>query len=105
MVSIEVDPTLKEDQILEGLSREVMRKIQQARKNADLKLDARIELSLFIDGKLLEAVQTHEKTLKEETLTVSLTYAASADAVKGTHTEIVTDVEEGKIAIGLTVKG
>jgi isoleucyl-tRNA synthetase len=36
LVSIEVDPTLNDDQILEGLSREVMRKIQQARKNADL---------------------------------------------------------------------
>jgi len=103
-VSIEVDPTLEEDQILEGLSREVMRKIQQARKNADLKLDARIELSLFVEGKLLEAVKTHEETLVEETLTVSLTYAASAEAVKGTHTEVVTDVEEGKIGIGITVK-
>jgi isoleucyl-tRNA synthetase len=103
-VSIEVDPTLGEDQILEGLSREVMRKIQQARKNADLRLDARIELSLFLEGKLLDAVKTHEQTLKDETLTVALTYAASADAVKGTHTEIVSDVEEGKIGIGLTVK-
>jgi isoleucyl-tRNA synthetase len=58
-VSIEVDPTLSEEQILEGLSREVMRKIQAARKNADLKMDARIELTLFLEGKLLEAAKTH----------------------------------------------
>ncbi len=103
-ISIEVDSTLNEEQILEGLSREVMRKIQQARKNADLKLDARIELSLFVEGKLLEAVKAHEATVISETLAVKLSYAATAESVQGTHTEIVTDLEEGKIAIGLTVK-
>lgn len=103
LVSIEVDPTLNDDQILEGLSREVMRKIQQARKNADLKLDARIELCLFVDGKLLEAVKAHEETVKSETLTTKLTYASSAETVIGTHTEIATDIEEGKVGIGLKV--
>lgn len=103
LVSIEVDATLNEDQILEGLSREVMRKIQQARKNADLKLDARIELSLFVDGKLLEAVKAHESTLTSETLTTKLTYAASPESVTGTHTEVATDIEEGKVGIGLKV--
>ncbi len=102
-VSIEMDTTLTEEQILEGLSREVMRKIQQARKNADLKLDARIELSLFLEGKLLEAVKAHEATLKDETLTVKLVYAATADGVHGTHCETVTDIEEGSVSIGLKV--
>ena len=103
LISIEVDPTLTEEQILEGLSREVMRKIQQARKNADLKLDARIELSLFVDGKLLEAVKAHEETVKSETLTLKLTYASTAEAVTGTHTEVATDIEEGKVGIGIKV--
>ena len=102
-VSIEADTTLTEEQILEGLSREVMRKIQQARKNADLKLDARISLSLFVEGKLLEAVKAHEATLKEETLATQLSYVASETLVTGTHTE-VADIEEGKIGIGITVK-
>jgi isoleucyl-tRNA synthetase len=104
LISIEVDSTLTDEQILEGLSREVMRKIQQARKNADLKLDARIELSLFVDGKLLEAVKAHEETVKSETLTVALTYAASAESVTGTHTEVATDIEEGKVGIGIKVR-
>ena len=103
LISIEVDPTLTEEQILEGLSREVMRKIQQARKNADLKLDARIELSLFVEGKLLEAVKVHETILMNETLTLKLTYALSADVLTGTHTEVATDVEEGHVGIGIKV--
>ena len=103
LISIEADTTLTEEQILEGLSREVMRKIQQARKNADLKLDARITLSLFVDGKLLEAVKAHESTVRAETLSTSLHYASSSGAVTGTHTEIVSDLEEGQIGIGITV--
>lgn len=101
-VSIEVDPSVDEDQLLEGLSREVMRKIQQARKNADLKLDARIELNLFVDGKLLDAVKAHESTLTSETLTKKFNLCASEAAVTGAHVE-QADIEEGKIKIGLSV--
>ena len=104
-VSIEVDPTLEEDQILEGLSREVMRKVQQARKNADLKMDARIELTLFVEGKLLEATRAHESTLKSETLCERLIYVASAAELRGTHTEVASDVEEGPVGVGLRVIG
>jgi isoleucyl-tRNA synthetase len=103
LVSIEVDTSLSDEQILEGLSREVMRKVQQARKNADLKLDARIHLSIHCDGKLLEAVKAHEATLKSETLAQSLVYAANADAVTGKHKETATDIEEGQVTIGITV--
>jgi isoleucyl-tRNA synthetase len=103
LVSIEVDSTLTDEQILEGLSREVMRKIQQARKNADLRLDARIELSLFVDGKLLDAVKAHESTLKSETLTLKLSYVSSPEAVTGSHTEVATDIEEGNVGIGIKV--
>ena len=102
-VSIEADITLHEEQILEGLSREVMRKIQQARKNADLKLDARISLNLFVEGKLLEAVKAHETTVISETLSTELTYAKSEDSLTGTFTEVVSDLEEGKIGIGIKV--
>lgn len=101
-VSIEVDPSVSDEQLLEGLSREVMRKIQQARKNADLKLDARIELSLFVDGKLLDAVKAHESTLTSETLTKKFSLVSSESQVTGAHVE-QADIEEGKIKIGLTV--
>jgi isoleucyl-tRNA synthetase len=104
-VSIEVDPTLSEEQILEGLSREVMRKIQAARKNADLKMDARIELTLFVEGKLLEAAKIHEATLKAETLCSTLTYVAAKEELRGTHVEVATDVEEGPVGVGLKVLG
>lgn len=102
LVSIEVDPSLSEEQILEGLSREVMRKIQQARKNADLDLDARIDLCLWIEGKLLQAAQAHEAVLKAETLCAKLTYVGSKDALRGQHVEVAEDVEEGLVGVGIT---
>jgi hypothetical protein len=80
-----------------------MRKIQQARKNADLKMDARIELTLFVEGKLLEAAKAHEATLRSETLCEKLSYVTSEASLKGSHTEVATDVEEGPVGIGLTV--
>jgi isoleucyl-tRNA synthetase len=94
-----------EEQILEGLSREIMRKVQQARKNADLNLDARIELSLFVEGRLLAAAKTHEALLKSETLTTRLSYASSKESLTGSHIETATDVEEGLIGIGIRVIG
>ena len=102
-VSIEVDTSLSDEQILEGLSREVTRKVQQARKNADLKLDARIGLCLFAEGKLLEAIRTHEKTLTSETLANTLEYASTRTAVHGQFLETTSDIEEGEVTIGITV--
>ena len=103
LVSIEVDPTLTEEQVLEGLSREIMRKIQQARKNADLRLDARIELTLHVEGKLLDAAKAHEAVLMSETLTRKLAFVQTREALTGTHIEVATDVEEGPVGIGLRV--
>jgi isoleucyl-tRNA synthetase len=100
LISIEVDPTLNEDQVLEGLSREVMRKIQQARKNANLKLDTRIDLTLYLTGKLLSSAKAHEATLKSETLCQSLTYVDTATAVRGSHVETITDLEDGEMTLG-----
>lgn len=102
LVSIEVDASVDEDQLLEGLSREVMRKIQQARKNADLKLDARINLHLYVNGKLLQAIQAHESTLITETLTHKLVLTQSPEQVQGSHLE-QADIDEGPIKIGITV--
>ena len=102
IVSIEVDPTVTEEQIREGLVREVMRKIQAARKNADLRLDAKIDLHLACDSSLLEAVNAHKEMLMSETLTAKLTTLEADKAVKGSHTEEI-DLDGAVLKIGLSV--
>lgn len=101
VVSIEVDPTVTPEQEQEGLAREVMRKIQAARKAADFRLDDKIALQLACEGALLEAVKAHQKTLMAETLTQDLKLLTAAQAPAGSHTESV-DIDGQKLSIGVT---
>jgi isoleucyl-tRNA synthetase len=101
VVSIEVDPTVTPEQEQEGLAREVMRKIQAARKAADFRLDDKIALQLACDGALLDAVKAHQKTLMAETLTQDLKLLTAAQTPAGSHTESV-DIDGQKLSIGVT---
>ncbi len=98
IVSIELDPTVTEEQKLEGLSREVLRKVQQARKNAKLNLNDRIVLELSLSGELLAAAQAHQRTIASEALALSVSFVSQP---KGSHTESV-EIEEGVIGVGLS---
>ena len=64
----ELTPALKR----EGMMREVIRAVQNARKEADLQVDDRIHLSLKTDDKELnKAVEEHLSTIEAETLGVA----------------------------------
>jgi isoleucyl-tRNA synthetase len=100
MVSIELDPTVNREQLLEGLAREVIRKVQQARKNADFMLDDRIRLELGCPGDLAEAVNVHREMIQNETLATEFLLT---EAPAGKHVESV-DLDEGTVRIGVTPK-
>lgn len=68
-----LDTTIDEPLHKEGLVREVMRYIQNARKQAGLNVDDRIELSLVTEDKLLsDAVNESKDEIKQETLALQL---------------------------------
>ncbi|MEM9491070.1 MAG: DUF5915 domain-containing protein, partial [Myxococcota bacterium] len=100
LVSIELDPTVSDEQIREGLSREIVRRIQIARKNADLQLDDRIAVQLRCADDLAEAARAHGDTIKEGTLAVSLDLVA--DEPTGTFSESV-DIDGKSLDIALSV--
>ena len=56
----------------EGLARDVIRAIQQARKDADLDVSDRIKLTLTADDDVLTAVAEHSELVKSETLTLEI---------------------------------
>ena len=57
----------------EGLAREVIRQVQNARKVQDLKVDDRINLKLATKDKdLIQAINDFNKQIKQETLAVNL---------------------------------
>jgi isoleucyl-tRNA synthetase len=62
----------------EGLARDVVRAVQQARKDADLNVSDRIATEISGEIDVLEAIRAHEELVKAETLTLELKLIESA---------------------------
>jgi len=74
VLDTELTPALKR----EGMMREVVRNVQNARKQADLNVDDRIKLSLSTtDEDLRKAIDEHLDTIAEETLAKSVEFDRS----------------------------
>ena len=67
----------------EGLARDVVRAIQQARKDAGFEVSDRIKTELTAEADVLEAVRAHEELVKNETLTLEISLLESS-ALKST---------------------
>jgi isoleucyl-tRNA synthetase len=76
--AVALDLTIDDDLLREGRSREIVHAVQNARKNAGLQVEDRIDLRLDGDTPLLEAALAHESYLVGETLAVNLTIGESA---------------------------
>jgi isoleucyl-tRNA synthetase len=68
----------------EGLAREVVRAVQEARKQAGLEVSDRISLELAGDDELLAAAREHESYIAGETLATSVGYGADGAGEKAT---------------------
>lgn len=101
IVSIQVDPTVTPEQEREGLAREVMRKIQAARKAADFQLDDRIRLEIACDQALMDAIRTHENLILGETLTQQFALHDVSGQPTGKHIE-TADIDGQTLKIGVT---
>lgn len=76
MISTDITPELRR----EGLMREVIRFVQNARKDAGLNVDDRINLVLEAeDGELAEAIAEHNETISRETLASNLETSGEAE--------------------------
>jgi len=64
----------------EGLAREVVHAVQNARKAAGLAVEDRIALTLGGDAELLDAARAHELYVTGETLATRVEYADGAGA-------------------------
>jgi isoleucyl-tRNA synthetase len=67
-----------EELAAEGLARDVIRAIQQARKDADFDVSDRIKTVLSGDAFVVAAISAHEELVKSETLTLELSLLESA---------------------------
>jgi isoleucyl-tRNA synthetase len=92
-VALELD--LDDELRREGLAREVVRAVQEARKQAGLEVSDRIALELGGDDELLEAAREHEAYIAGETLATSVGYAADGAGERAT-------IEGRELRIGVT---
>src|SRR5204863_9526863 len=69
-LSLELDDELRR----EGLAREIVHAVQNARRDAGLEITDRIDLTLAGDPDLLEAAQAHQDYLAGEVLATSVSY-------------------------------
>ena len=86
---------LDDELLREGLAREVVHAIQNARKAAGLNVEDRIALTLGGDSSLLDAVRAHEPYVTGETLATSLSFDGDS---AGEHS---AQIEGRALAIGV----
>lgn len=101
--SIVLDTKLTEELRLEGLMRELIRNVQQARKQADLQVDDRIELCLQTESGNISKVIKDKKLMEivaHETLTARVTDNLSG----GFSSEVKLEGESLKIALKKAAK-
>ena len=86
---------LDDDLIREGHAREVVRAVQNARKESGLEITDRIDLKLGGDPELLDAARAHEDYVTGETLATSVAYETEPFGA-----EVTVDGRELVIAVG-----
>ena len=90
-----VTPELAE----EGVARDLVRAVQQARRDADLQVTDRIELAVSGTPAVLAAARAHEALIAGETLATS--YTVGEEAPEGATEVVVGDGEKGTISLRL----
>ncbi len=80
--AVALDTQLDEALRREGLAREVVHAVQNARKATGLQVEDRIELRLEGDAELLAAARDHDDYLAQETLAVSVRFDGAAGATE-----------------------
>ena len=93
-LALELDDELRR----EGLAREIVHAVQNARKQAGLDVSDRIALTLGGDDDLVEAARAHEDYIAGETLATSVAY-------DGDGLETAASIEGRELAIGIEKKG
>ena len=85
----------------EGLARDVVRAVQQARREAGLEVSDRIALTLAGDEEVRRAVQTHAGLIQSETLTAALSFEETGWIGPGLNVAMVGQGQKVGLVVSL----
>ena len=80
-ISIDMDCTLNEQLLSEGLAREVVNRIQKSRREEGFNVVDRIQLTIHASEALLKAIQDNREYVMSETLTTDLIESDTAQSL------------------------
>ena len=87
-LTVALDVTISEDLRKEGIARELVNRIQNARKDAGLEVTDKIQLQVLKSEELEASVKANDTYIKDETLTKSLVFVDTLE--NGTDIEFDT---------------
>ena len=91
---------LDEELVAEGLVREVVRRVQEMRKEMDLDLEERVALSIGLDEVGRDRLTRHLDHLKEEVRADDVSFEVPGGTAEG-GMERTWDIDGSKVVIGL----
>ncbi len=99
---VQLDIEISKDLEDEGLARDIVRAIQQNRKDANLNISDHINLKIFSENpRSLEVTKSFEKYIKEQVLGDALTYASDEESVKNSAKFFFKNtLEDGIMIVG-----
>ena len=97
--TVALDTTLTEELIVEGMARDLVRTLQVLRKDAGLRVEQRISLSILSKGKLMQKVlKEHINKITEDTLTKDF----SVEKIENPILEKEIDINDEAVTIQIS---
>jgi isoleucyl-tRNA synthetase len=96
-----LDTEVTDELTCEGLARDVVRHVQQARRDADLVVTDRIKLTVDGDEAVLDAIRIHEAHVAGQVLAADIVYGDPAGSPDGGATAVT--IEGAQLQFSLTV--
>ncbi|NBV07059.1 MAG: hypothetical protein EBS06_07505 [Proteobacteria bacterium] len=102
---VQLDIEVTKDLEDEGIARDIIRAVQQNRKDADLNISDHINLKIFsTNSRILEAARTFEKYISNQVLADSLTQEKNVEAIKTcAKFSFENKLDDGNLTVGFNL--
>lgn len=101
---IQLDIEVTKDLEAEGIARDIVRAIQQNRKEADLNISDRIKVKIYSENKdILEVAKKFAKYIQEQTLTTELTTSETQDFKASSQFFFENKIDDGDLVVGINL--